>query len=110
MSVDVLIVIEPAPGSAARTIEGADVPQDFVLLIPDPPAQEAYPIIGLTWVLLYEQYDNPAKPEALKNVIRWPLSDEDKKYAEELGYLPLPDDLSQRVIASLDTIKVAEAQ
>jgi phosphate transport system substrate-binding protein len=49
MSVDVLIVIEPAPGSAARTIEGADVPQDFVLLIPDPPAQEAYPIIGLTW-------------------------------------------------------------
>jgi phosphate transport system substrate-binding protein len=101
--------IEPAPGSAARAIEGTDVPEDFALLIPDPPGQEAYPIIGLTWMLLYEQYDNPAKAEALKNVIRWALSNEGNKFTEELGYLPLPDDLSQRVIASLDTIKVAEA-
>lgn len=61
-------------------------------------------------MVLYEQYDNPAASEALKNVIRWALSDEGNKYAEELGYLALPDDLSQRVIASLDTIKVAEAQ
>jgi phosphate transport system substrate-binding protein len=102
--------VEPAAGSAARAIEGTDVPEDFALLIPDPQGPEAYPIIGLTWILLYEQYDNPAKAEAIKNVVRWALSNEGSKYAEELGYLALPDELSQRVIASLDTIKVAQAQ
>ncbi|MDM9383151.1 phosphate ABC transporter substrate-binding protein PstS [Chlorogloeopsis sp. ULAP01] len=101
--------ITPEPGSAASAIEGAQIPEDFALLVPDPKGEQAYPIVGLTWLLLYEQYDNPAKAQAMKNVVEWALSQGDK-YAEELGYLPLPDDVSQKVIAALDTIKVAQGQ
>lgn len=102
--------ITASPESAARGIVGQNVPQDFALLVPDPTEKDAYPIIGLTWLLLYEQYDNPAKAESLKDFVRWALSNEGDKYAQELGYLPLPEEISQRVVATLDTIKVAQAQ
>ncbi|WP_026732467.1 phosphate ABC transporter substrate-binding protein PstS [Fischerella sp. PCC 9605] len=102
--------IAPEPGSAALAIENAEVPEDFALTVPDPQGEQAYPIVGLTWLLLYQQYDNPAKAQALKNVVEWALSDEGDKYAEELGYLPLPDDVTKRVIAALDAMKVAQGQ
>ncbi len=101
--------VEPSTDAAERAIEGANVPEDFGLLIPDPEGKDAYPILGLTWLLLYGQYDDPAKAEALKNTVQWALNEGDK-YAEELGYIPLPDDISQKVIAALDTIKVAQGQ
>lgn len=101
--------IEPSPESAARAFEGVTVPEDFALLVPDPEADQAYPINGLTWLLLYQQYDDPAKATALKNTIQWALTDGDQ-YAQELGYVPLPEQLQERVVSSLDIIKVAGAQ
>jgi phosphate transport system substrate-binding protein len=100
--------IAPSPEAAAKAFAGVTVPEDFALVIPDPDAKDAYPINGLTWLLLYSQYDNPAKADALKNMAKWALSEGDK-YAQELGYVPLPDELANRVVATLDTIKVAAA-
>jgi phosphate transport system substrate-binding protein len=100
--------IAPTPEASAKAFEGVTVPEDFGLVIPDPEAKEAYPINGLTWLLLYSQYDDPAKAEALKNVVKWSL-DQGDQYAQELGYVPLPKELSDRVVATLDTIKVATA-
>ncbi|RUR75958.1 phosphate ABC transporter substrate-binding protein PstS [Chlorogloeopsis fritschii PCC 9212] len=88
--------VDPSPESAARALEGQTIPQNFALEIPDPPGEQAYPIVGLTWLLLYNQYDNPAKATALKNFVNWALSEGDK-YALQLGYIPISDNLAQRV-------------
>jgi phosphate transport system substrate-binding protein len=98
--------ITPAPESAAKALEGVTVPADFALQVPDPEAKDAYPIVSLTWVLLYENPKDPAKAKAFSEFLRWALKD-GKQYASELGYLPLPDDLATKVVAALDTIKVA---
>lgn len=88
--------IVPSPEAAAKSLEGQAVPQDFALEIPDPTAAEAYPIVGLTWLLLYNSYDDPQKATALRNFVSWALSEGDK-YATELGYLPLSDQVAEQV-------------
>lgn len=93
--------IQPTPEAASRALEGQKVPQDFALLIPDPTAAQSYPIVGLTWLLLYNNYDNPQKAAALKNFVNWALVNGDK-YAVELGYLPLSDEVAQRVESTVN--------
>lgn len=88
--------VEPSPESASAALEGQTIPEDFALEIPDPQGKDAYPIVGLTWLLLYNNYDNPATAEALENFVNWALTEGDK-YAIELGYLPLSQDVAQRV-------------
>lgn len=88
--------IEPSSATAANALEGQEIPTDFALEVPDPSREDAYPIVGLTWLLLYNDYDNLAKAAALKNFVNWALAQGDE-YAIELGYLPLTDEVAQRV-------------
>jgi phosphate transport system substrate-binding protein len=99
--------IAPSPEASSAAFAGITLPEDFALTVPDPEAKEAYPINGLTWLLLYGQYGDQAKADALKNFVKWAVSDEGDKYADQLGYLPIPDEVADRVVAQLDAIKVA---
>lgn len=93
--------IKPSPESAAKAFSGVAVPEDFALVIPDPSNSDAYPIVGLTWLLLYGNYDNPSKAKVIKNFVQWSLTKGDG-YATTLGYLPIPDDLQEKVINTLN--------
>jgi phosphate transport system substrate-binding protein len=96
--------ITPAPAAAAKALEGVTLPEDFAVSVPDPEAKEAYPIVSLTWLLMYEQYPDKAKGDALKGMVKWALTD-GKSFAEELGYLPLPADVVAKATAAVDAIK-----
>ncbi|UBF26389.1 phosphate ABC transporter substrate-binding protein PstS [Kovacikia minuta CCNUW1] len=98
--------IDPSPEAAAKALEGAEVPADFALKVPDPAGKEAYPIVGLTWLLLHGKYSDQAKADALKNFIKWAFQD-GSSFAKELGYLPLPNEVTNKAIAALDNVKVA---
>lgn len=98
--------IPPSPEASAKAIAGATLPADFSLSVPDPTAKDAYPIVGLTWLLVYGQYSDQAKATALKEFVKWAYGEGDR-YATELGYLPIPDDISTKATAALDTVKVA---
>ncbi|PSB16690.1 phosphate ABC transporter substrate-binding protein PstS [Phormidesmis priestleyi ULC007] len=98
--------IAPTPEAAAKALEGETVPADFALQVPDPAGKEAYPIVSLTWMLLYEQPKDAAKAKEMAEFLRWSVKD-GKQYATELGYIPLPDELATKVSATLDTIKVS---
>lgn len=100
--------IEPSPEAAARVFEGVEVPEDFALLIPNPEGEEAYPIAGLTWMLIYPEYDNPETARAINTIVQWSLQNGDEM-AQELGYIPLPGDVQERVIATVDQ-QVASAE
>ncbi|MBF2062825.1 MAG: phosphate ABC transporter substrate-binding protein PstS [Calothrix sp. C42_A2020_038] len=93
--------VQPSPETAARVLEGQTIPQNFALEIPDPEGQEAYPIVGLTWLLLYHQYDNPAKATAIKNFVNWALS-EGEQYVVQLGYVPVSQEIAQRVQTTIN--------
>ncbi len=99
-------IITPSPEAASIVFEGQTIPEDFALTVPDPANPEAYPIAGLTWILLYPKYDDPNKAQALQGVIDWALTDGDE-YATQLGYIPLPADVEKRVVQTVQEKVVA---
>lgn len=78
---------------------------DFRLDLTNAPGDDAYPIVGLTWILVRREQRDPAKGEALKNYLKWALT-EGQKYASELLYAPLPDSVAGRVLQQINSIKV----
>lgn len=72
--------------------------------IADPEDADAYPIITYSWILAYNRYSDPQKAKALKEVLRWGLT-EGQKLGPDLGYVPIPADIAQRSLAALDQIE-----
>ena len=99
-------IIVPSPEAASIVFEGETIPEDFALTVPDPANPDAYPIAGLTWLLLYPEYDDPNKAQAIQNVVEWALNSGDE-YATQLGYIPLPQDVEQRVVQTVQEAVVA---
>ncbi|MGL5032580.1 MAG: phosphate ABC transporter substrate-binding protein PstS, partial [Microcystaceae cyanobacterium] len=95
--------IEPKPENASSAFEGQSPSSDFALTIPDPQSPGAYPIVGLTWLLLYSQYTDTNQAVVLKDFIRWSLTD-GEQYAKEMGYFPLTPDLREQVLKTLDNL------
>ncbi|OUC13876.1 MAG: phosphate ABC transporter substrate-binding protein PstS [Alkalinema sp. CACIAM 70d] len=99
--------IAPTPDAAAKALTGVKIPEDFAVSVPDPEAKEAYPIVSLTWLLLYENYPDAAKVDALKNLMKWAMKD-GKAVATDLGYIPLPDEVATKVLTAVDGIKAGQ--
>lgn len=97
-------IIAPSPEAGALAFEGAKLPADFALKVPDPTDAGAYPITSLTWLLLYPTYKDAAKKEALTSVINWALTD-GKKFSDELGYIPLPGGVNSKVTEAVTKIQ-----
>ena len=79
------------------------MPENLRLFVPDPEAPDAYPIVSLSWLLLYGQYPEPEKAAALKAAVTWALQ-EGQPIAREMGYIPLPDNIAaaaNRAIANI---------
>ncbi|MEB3292813.1 MAG: phosphate ABC transporter substrate-binding protein PstS [Synechococcales bacterium] len=96
--------VAPSPEAAAKALEGVTMPEDFAVKVPDPEGKEAYPIVSLTWLLLYETYPDATKAETLKNFVKWAMKD-GKAAATELGYIPLPDEVATKVVAAVEGVK-----
>ncbi len=97
-------LIAPTPAAGAEAFVGEKMPADLALLVPDSANPKAYPISGLTWLLLYPQSKDAAKQTALKSVVEWSLTT-GKATATELGYVPLEDSLVAKVKAELAKVK-----
>jgi phosphate transport system substrate-binding protein len=99
-------IVAASPESASLVFEGETIPDDFALTVPDPANPQAYPIAGLTWLLLYPEYKDPTTAQAIQGVVDWALSSGDE-YAAQLGYIPLPQELETRVVQTVQKAVVA---
>jgi phosphate transport system substrate-binding protein len=91
-------------GQAALTSSVARMPDNLRLYLPDPEGEDSYPIVSLTWLLLYERYPDQQKSAALKRFLTWGLS-LGQSYGPELGYIALPADVTSRSRAALERIQ-----
>jgi phosphate transport system substrate-binding protein len=98
------VAANPASGLAA--LSSAELPENMIAWVSDPAAPEAYPIVTYTWLLLYKQYKDPRKLEALRDVVRYSVT-EGQSNAESLGYIPLPNPVVERVKAAVENVKLA---
>lgn len=96
--------VEYSTATAQAALAGATLPDYLRLFIPDPDGAQSYPIVTYTWILLYKDSGNPANTAALRDVLKWCLSD-GQKMSESLGYIPLPDSIVGQDLKALDTVK-----
>jgi len=76
------------------------MPDDFRVSITDAPNPDAYPISGLTWLLVYEKQKDPEKGKKLVQFLAWMLRD-GQKNAADLHYAPLPAPIVAKEQAAL---------
>lgn len=86
--------VQPSPASASAAISAFSdaLAKDVRTPIVDPPAsaKDAYPISGLTFILLWKDRPAEDQQQAVKNFIAYALS-KGQDSAEELSYAKLPD-------------------
>ena len=68
----------------------------------NPSGENSYPIVSLTWILAYPEAKNNA---AVKDTLRYMLSEEAQSKSDALGYVPLPETLRQKALAAVETLK-----
>jgi phosphate transport system substrate-binding protein len=68
----------------------------------NPAGANAYPIVSLTWILAYPEYE---KNDDVKDMLRWMLTPTQQQKADSLGYVPLPESLRQKALAAVDSLR-----
>jgi phosphate transport system substrate-binding protein len=96
--------IQPSLDSVTAALGSATVPDDFRFSMTNPPGNDAYPIAGASWLLVYQEQKDAAKGKKLVEFLKWAETD-GEKMARDLNYAPLPENLQQRVLKEIDTIK-----
>jgi phosphate transport system substrate-binding protein len=77
---------------------------DLRIAVADPAASDGYPIIGYTWVVLWDGYDEPETAGAIKQLLRWCLL-VGQNDSERLGHVPLPPNIVSRSTMALESVK-----
>lgn len=96
--------VKPSLESGKATLATVKMPENLRAWIPDPEGENAYPIITYTWLLCYKKYADKAKGDALKDVVKFCIT-EGQKMSGELGYVPLPENVVAEVTKAVDSIK-----
>ena len=96
--------ITPSLESVTAALATAKIPDDFRFSMVNAPGDKAYPIAGTTWLLVYQQQKDAAKGKKLVEFLNWALI-HGEGMASSLDYASLPDDVQQRVLERIKTIK-----
>jgi phosphate transport system substrate-binding protein len=94
--------IKPDPTTGANALASIKLPPNLRGWLPDPPGDNAYPIVTYTWLLCRRRYADPRMAQVLKSVISFGLNQ--GQYSLDLGYLPLPADVLRAVTRALGQI------
>ncbi len=96
--------IEPTIDSTSKAAAGVPIPSDFRVSIVNSPNPEAYPVSGFTWILVYKNQSDPVKGRAIVDFLKWAVHD-GQKYANDLLYAPLPQEVVSMIDKKLQEIK-----
>jgi len=96
--------VAPSLESTLAAAKGVDFPEDLRFSLSNSAAPDAYPIVGATWLLVYDRMESPAQAVALKAFLTWCLEN-GATVARELNYAPLPDELRPLAQAKIDQMQ-----
>lgn len=97
--------VECTAETISNAAASAKIPKDFRVSIVNPAGEGVYPVSSFTWLLVYKQQTNRTKAEALIGFLRWMLKD-GQKYAQPLGYAPLPSEVIQMEESAIEQIRL----
>lgn len=95
---DLAGVSEAAAGTAKT------MPDDFRVSITNAPGKKAYPISTFTWLLIPAKFSDASKRDAMKNFLKWAVTD-GQKFTEELEYAKLPKEVVAKELKAIGSIQ-----
>jgi phosphate transport system substrate-binding protein len=98
MKADLAGVSEAAAGAAKN------MPDDFRVSITNAPGKKAYPISTFTWLLIPAKFSDATKRDALKNFLKWAITD-GQKFNEDLKYAKLPKEVVAKELKAIGSIQ-----
>ncbi|MFO5494037.1 MAG: phosphate ABC transporter substrate-binding protein PstS [Cuspidothrix sp.] len=92
--------VAPSLAAANAALSTVKFPDNYRVFVGDP--GQGYPIVGLTWMMVYKKYPTPAKAEAVKKWINWVLKD-GQQYNDDLNYTKIPGNVVNRVLQTVNS-------
>ena len=89
--------------SAAAAAAIKNMPADYRISLVNQPAKDAYPIVGFTWLLVYQDQKDKEKGKKLVEFLNWSLH-KGQKMASPMLYAPLPESVVKMVEKTIKTI------
>src|SRR6266850_1352654 len=89
--------------TAAAAAAVATTPADLRVSITDAAGPTAYPISSYTYILVYKEQSDGVKGKVLVDFLWWGVHD-GGKFAKDLLYAPLPDEIVKRAEAKINSI------
>ncbi len=98
--------VKPSVESITAAIEDKtkNIPDDYRVSIVNAGGKNSYPIVGFTWLLVYQKQQDKVRGEKLVQFLKWAVT-EGQKYCPELIYAPLPQNLVSKVLKTIETIE-----
>ena len=98
--------VEANTASGQAALASATLPEDMIAWASDPEGADAYPIVTYTWLILYKQYADQRKLDTLRDLVKYAVTD-GQAVAVELGYIPLPSTVADKVKTAVESVKLA---
>ena len=93
--------IDAVTAAAAGAI--AATPEDLRVSITNAAGPTAYPISSYTYILAYQDQKDAGKGKAVVDFLWWGIHD-GQKFAKDLQYAPLPDEIVKRTEAKINSL------
>lgn len=90
----------PSLAASNQALSGITFPANNRVFVSDPAS--GYPIVGLTWLMVYQKYSSPAKADAVKKMVNWILTD-GQQLNDDLNYTTIPAPIRTRVINQVNS-------
>ena len=104
--------VQPSPetttAAAAGVVDTLSESTDYRISIINAPGAQAYPISSFTWILVYRDQPDSVKARKLVEFLRWAVTDGQER-ASGMDYGPLPQQMRDRLVTRLDSIRVGGA-
>jgi len=93
--------IQTTSAAAAAAIK--NMPADYRISLVNQPAKDAYPVVGFTWLLVYQDQKDKVKGKKVVEFLTWSLH-KGQKMAAPMLYAPLPESVVKMVEKTIKTI------
>jgi len=94
-----LASVTEAAAAAVKTM-----PEDFRVSITNASGKNAYPIASFTWLLIPEKFKDTAKRDAMKNFLKWAITD-GQGAVENLSYAKLPKEVVEKELKAINKVQ-----
>lgn len=92
--------VAPSLETSQAALARVSFDADFRAANTDP--QAGYPIVGITWMMVYRNYDNQAQEDAVERMVDWVLTT-GQEINPTLDYVSIPPEVANRARQAVDS-------